>query len=199
MEYIEWNLERINEFLEDKFKRRGVDATEYELLTKYLKSINPDVLIDVGCFFGVSTYILGTSIPDLKHLYAIENIDNDNFSPYSTVPKSDYGKFIPKETIFATHGYGIDLPKILQKHNDDLTFVFLDAVKQVVRVLDELKICYDNKVDYVGIHDTSRWYKFPRKAMKRAIQLGWYELVDEINTENIGKKTKGVSILKLVE
>jgi len=139
----------------------------------------------------------------LKHLYAIENIDCDSFSPYyrddGVIPKSDYAKFAPKDTVFMTHGYEEDLAPILQKHKEDLTFVFLDAAKNSIRVLRELEICYDNKSKYVAVHDTSLYYKHPRRAMKRAIKLGWYELIDEINIGTLYEKSKGVSILRLKE
>lgn len=203
MKHINWNLKRIEKYLEDKYKRRGVEALEYSILIKNLAEINPEVLVDVGCFYGVSTYILGTSISDLKYLYAIENIDDKSFCEYIIdeipIPKADYAKFAPKETIFKTHGYEKDLPPILHKHKDNLVFVFLDAKKNSLGVLDELSICYNNKVKYVGLHDTSKYYKNPRRAMKKSIKLDWYELIEEINVERIKEKSKGVSILRLKE
>jgi ribulose 1,5-bisphosphate synthetase/thiazole synthase len=95
------------------------------------------------------------------------------------------------------HGYENDLAPLLKKHSNN--FVFLDAVKLADRVLDELQICYENKAKYVAVHDTSKHYRQPRLAMKRAIKLGWYELVDEINIESDSKRVKGVSLLKLIK
>jgi len=201
--YIEWDINKINNYLKDKIKKRGVDATEYYFLTKHLRKINPKIIIDVGTFLGISGYILGTSSKNIKYVYGIENIDDESFVPYNyegkDIPKSYYGKFLPKDGILKTHGYHNDLEPLLKKHHKDLIFVFLDAKKQTLGVLEELEICYKNKVKYVGIHDTSMWYRNIRRAMKRAIKLGWYELIDEINIEDIGEKRKGASILRLIE
>jgi len=200
-EYIEWNKQMLDDYLKDKFKRRGVASVEYEFLTKHIREIKPEVIVDIGCFFGDSTYILGTSSPNLKSLYAIENIESENFCPYHIdgieVPKEDYGKFHQPGVVFKKNGYENDLLPILKEHPG--AFVFLDAVKLTERVLHELTICHEGNAEYVALHDTSKFYKNPRRAMKRAIQLGWFELIDETNVDSPTKvKVKGVSLLRKI-
>lgn len=204
MKYIKWTKEMLDEYLSDKFKRRGVDSREYDTLCKFIRKMKPKTIIDVGCFFGVSTYILGTSSPNLEYLYAIENIDSPDFVPYIRngipIPKEEYGMFHPEGTIFKTHGFEKDLASILQKHPN--SFVFLDAVKLTSRVFNELQICYENKAKYVAMHDVSKFYKQPRLAMKKSIKLGWFKLLEEhfiegeISAES--GKNKGIAILELV-
>ena len=203
MEYIEWNIDKLNDYLKNKIRRRGVDSKEYNFLTTYIKKLHPEIIVDVGTFLGISGYILGTSSPTIEKLYAIENIDDESFVPYGyegeNIPRENYGMYLPDDAIFRTNGYHNDLTPILEENKNKDIFVFLDAKKQTLGVLDELKICYDHKVKYVGLHDTSKWYKHPRRAVQRVINLKWYKLVDEKYIDDIGEKTKGVSILKLVE
>jgi len=195
-----WTLDNINKFLDDSTKRRGVDPTEYEFLSKHLNQLNIDVFVDVGCFLGVSTHILGTSIKNPKVIYAIEDIDSETFCPYlidgKPIEKREYCKYAPKGTIFKKQGYHYELPSILNEHKDDIVFVFLDAVKKQFWVMEELEMCYIGGADYVAVHDTSIWYKHPRKAMKRSIRFGWFELMDEINIGDGTTKMKGVTLLR---
>jgi len=198
--YIEWTKESIEQFLNDKLKRRGINPWEYEFLVTYLNKIQPEVIIDVGTFLGISGYILGTSSPKLEKLYAIENINDESFVVFNhdgkDIPKSDYGKYLPEYCDFRTHGYHNDLLSILKENEGKKTFVYLDAKKTMEGVLHELQICHEGKAKYIGMHDTSIWYKRPRRAMKQSIRLGWFELIDEAYIEDTGMKSKGVSILK---
>jgi hypothetical protein len=188
-------------YLSDKFKRRGVNVDEYLFLIEFLNEVNPEVIIDVGCFYGVSTYILGTSSKNLKGLFCIENIDSPNFVEYvregKPIPKSDYGKFKPEGTIFLTHGYENDLPPLLEQHPG--AFVFLDSVKLPDRVLDELMICYKGKAKYVAVHDTCKRYKHPRRAVKYVVDKHLFKILGETCIEERNDiKVKGVTILERI-
>ncbi len=199
MNYIEWDKQKLEEYLADKFKRRGVNIEEYLFLTEFIKSVNPSTIIDVGCFYGVSTYILGTSSKDIEYLIGIDNPYSENFVPYvredKPIPQSEYGKFIPEGGTFIGTGYEKNLPDLLKHHND--VFVFLDSVKLADRVFDELKVCHEGKARWVGVHDTCKRYKHPRRAVKHAIELGWYKLIGETCIEEIPDiKVKGVTILE---
>ena len=201
MEYIKWDKEKIENYLSNKFRKRGVNVDEYLFLTEFLNEANPEVIIDVGCFYGVSTYILGTSSKNIKHLYCIENINSPNFVEYVRdgipIPKSDYGKFIPKEAVFYTHGYEEDLPILLANHPG--AFVFLDAVKLPDRVLDELMICYKGKAKYVAVHDTCKRYKHPRRAVKYVVDKHLFKVLGETCIEERNDiKVKGITILERI-
>lgn len=201
MEYIEWDKEKLESYLSDKFRKRGVNVEEYEFLTEFLREVNPETIIDVGCFYGISTYILGTSSKNLKNLFCIENIDSPSFSEYirdgKPIPKTDYGKFKPNGAIFFTHGYENDLPPLLNQHPN--SFVFLDSVKLADRVLDELIICYQGKAKYVAVHDTCKRYKHPRRAVKYVINHGLFGMVGEVGIEERDDiKVKGVTILERI-
>jgi hypothetical protein len=198
MEYIEWTEDSIQEFISNKFTSRGLEASEYNFLSNHLKKLDIDVFVDVGCFLGISTYIIGTSMRNVKYIYAIDNITSEEFCSYGTnpIPKSDYAKFAPEGTIFMTMGYQTDLLPILKKHKNDKVFVFLDAQKTQLGVMNELALCYKGGTDYVGVHDTSLWYKQPRKAVYRSIRFGWFELVDEFNIGDGTTKMKGVTLLR---
>lgn len=200
MKYIQWTEETIKEFLKDKFTNRGLEISEYNFMSQNLRKLDMGVFVDVGCFLGNSTYILGTSLKTVKNIYAIEDTDNESFCPYILngipIPKEDYCKYAPDGTIFRTNGYQNDLLPILNSHLDDKVFVFLDAMKSQYGVMHELELCHIGKVDYVGVHDTSIWYKNPRKAVKRSIRFGWFELVDEFNIGDGTTKIKGVTLLR---
>lgn len=202
VKHIKWDIYKINFYLDDKFKKRGVDAREYEFLSEYIYKLKPETIIDVGCFLGVSTYILGTASPNIKNVYAIENTDAPSFCEYiqdgKPIPKEDYGKEAPEGAIVLRNGYESDLMPLLEKHPG--AFVFLDSVKMTPRVLHELEICYKGKAKYVAMHDTSKYYKQIRRAMNRAIKLGWFKLIDEDYVDSKdNEKTKGVSLLERVE
>jgi len=201
MNNILWSTEKAQKYLKDKITNRGVDPTEYEFLSKFLNNTDIDVFIDVGYFLGISTNILSSSIKDVKKIYAIENIDSNSYCEYvlgdKPISKSEYGKYAPSNTIFKNKGYEIELEPLLKKHYNDKIFVFLDAAKLPQRVLQELKICYDNNADYIGVHDTSLWYRYPRNAVKHSVNLGWFKFIDEINKGSRNERTKGATILRL--
>jgi len=204
MNYIEWDKEKLESYLEDKFRRRGVNIEEYLFLTEFLREVNPELIIDVGCFYGISTYILGTSSRNTKKLIGIDNPFSDNFSPYlidgQPIPQADYGKYIPEDGMFVGDGYEENLVDLLNVYKEyENSFVFLDSVKMPDRVLDELMECYKGKAKYVAVHDTCKRYKHPRRAVKKVINDHLFKLLGETCIEERpDMKVKGVTILERI-
>lgn len=194
--YIEWTKKSIEEWLSDKFNKRGLNIDEYVTLTKFLREdYKPNVVVDVGTFLGASGYILGTASPNLEHLYAIEHNKGPTFEgPYKRlVTEADYGKYLPEYCIFKEYGYEYDLPGILESHRDDDVFVFFDAGKNSLRIMHQCMLARDYGIKYIGFHDTN--IPSVKRVINRAIHIGLYRKV----LENIGDgKSKGIVILELV-
>ena len=196
--YVEWNEIKLSNFLSNKFIGRIPALCELLFLSRFIRKLNPEVIIDVGTWLGITGHILGTSSHKVKHLYSIDNTHNDTFVPYFRgdinryVKKSEYGMYLPEFAEYIGCGYENILGELISDYDGNV-FVFLDAKKRADLVLDEIKICYNNKAQYIGIHDTSKHYKRPRRAMMKSIKDGWYSLI----CEDITCDKNGVSILKL--
>ena len=107
--YIEWNEDLLKDWFNDKFKKRTLTINEYVFITKFIRELEPQIIIDVGTFLGASGYILGTSSPNLEKLYALEHHEGPTYTgPYKGLVKTeDYGKYLPEYAIFKTWGYCI--------------------------------------------------------------------------------------------
>ena len=196
IKYIEWDEEKLQQWFKDKFRKRGLDICEYVFLTKFIREIEPEIVIDVGTFLGASGYILGTSSPKLKKLYALEHHHGSTYSgPYKGLVKTeDYGKYLPEYAIFKTIGYEIDLEPILKEHEGGDVFIFFDSGKNPMRIFHQVQMCYQYKIRYIAFHDT----KTPqvRRGIKRVKELGLYRIHSEcLDAPDEGKK--GVTILEL--
>lgn len=188
MKYIEWNEEKLRDFLKDK-KQRSVDVNEYLLLIDFINKIQPTTIIDVGTYLGSSSYILGTCCKSIKHLFSIENIDCPDYYPKPEATKEEHGKYLPNDAIFIKDGYINNIKKIVDNNSD--CFIFWDAGKNTNKVIEQIKLSYDNNVKYIAIHDTA--LDRVRKAIKRAIRFKWYRIVcDDITS----CPSKGVTILE---
>ena len=196
--YIDWTEDLLDDYLSDKFTNRAPAPCELLFLSEFLRELNPETIIDVGTWLGITGYVIGTSSHNIKNLYSIDNADSDTFVPYfrkdinRDVRKDEYGMYLPSFAEYFGCGYENILGDLIEKHNGDV-FVFLDAKKQAPLVLDEITICYRSKARYVALHDTSKHYKKPRRAMMKVIRDGWYSLI----CEDIECAKNGVSILKL--
>lgn len=196
--YIEWTNELLDGYLSDKFTNRAPAPCELLFLSKFLRELNPEVIIDVGTWLGITGHVMGTSSKNIRQLYSIDNTDDVSFVPYfrkdikREVKKTEYGMYLPDFAKYIGSGYENTLGDLIKRHNGNV-FVFLDAKKNALLVLDEIRICYENNAQYVGLHDTSKHYKKPRRAMMKAIRDGWYTLV----SEDIECAKNGISILKL--
>lgn len=194
--YIKWDKDKIEDWLSDKFTKRGLDIEEYEFITKTIREeIKPTIIIDVGTFLGISGYIIGTSSPNINKLYAIEHHNGPTFSgPYKNlVTVEDYGKYLPEHTIFKTYGYEKDLEPILCEHQGDNIFVFFDAGKNSIRVFDQISLSHKYKVPFIAFHDTN--IRSVKRAIKHSINIGLYELYKEYRGD---EKYKGIIILRRI-
>lgn len=194
MNYIEWTKESIEEFLSTQTMRR-IEPLEYFLLIKFIKQIRPDTVIDVGSYLGHSGYILATCCDSIKDSYSIENIDRSDYYPKEEAEKEDHGKFLHPSTTFLTHGYenGI-LDGIIKKHPN--AFVLYDAGKNTLKIMDQIRLSYKNKIKYIAFHDSGKIQRSVRRAIKRVEQVGMYKIIKE-DIDSCPKK--GISILELMK
>lgn len=189
--YIEWDKEKLEEFLKDKFTKRTLSINELLALSKFLRKYNPTVSIDIGSFLGISGYIIGTSSESLEHLYCIEHTESQGYmGPYKRLVKTaDYGKYLPDYAVWLTHGFELELDGVLLKHlKDKKKFVFIDSGKNTTKILIQLSKCFRLGVKYVAIHDTIT--PTVREAIEQSVKSGWYKVVEDYTKEN------GLTILK---
>lgn len=184
---IDWDREKLEEFLKDK--ERAVTVDEYMLLIDFLEDLKPEVIVDIGTYLGASAYVLSRCC---KHTYTIDNINSPEYYDKPEAKKEDHAKYIDRSnTTFMTKGYenGI-FDDLAGKHPD--MFVFWDAGKNTMKVLRQFELSYANSIYYIAIHDSSR--KSVRRAINRAKKLGWYQVLKE-NTDN---PDKGLTILEMI-
>ena len=192
--YIEWNEELIKEWLSDKFTERGLVSDEYVFITKFIRDVEPEVIIDVGTFLGKSGYILGTSSPKLKYLYALDHHEGPTYTgPYKGLVKTDdYGKYLPDYCIFKTYGYEKDLEPILLEHIGENIFIFFDAGKSPIKIWNQVQLSYQYHIPYIGFHDTL--LPQVRRNLTDAKKLGMYEVCAEKQANNL----PGLTILRII-
>jgi len=185
--YIEWTKEKLEEFLKDK--ERTISPNEYLLLINFINKTRPATLIDIGTYLGASGYILGTCCDSIQAIYSIENINSPDYTPKPEADIVEHGKYLPEDAIFLKEGYesGI-LDSIIRDGNE---FVFWDAGKNVIKVIKQFELSHKLKIKYIGIHDSN--VKSVRRAIDRAVKLGWYK----IHSEELSNENKGVSVLEL--
>jgi len=186
--FMEWTEYKLKEYLEDK-QNRSVHYKEYLLLIGFIKKIQPDTIIDIGTFMGASGHILGTCCDSIKNIYSIDNINSSEYVDKEETSKKEHGKYLPEGSVFLTDGYNNNLEKLIKLYPN--AFVFWDAGKNTIKVIGQLELSYNNNIKYIALHDTG--LRRVRRAINRAINLGWYTIVSEDITSC---PNKGVTILK---
>jgi hypothetical protein len=175
MKYIEWTLDSINEWLEGKVRERGVHEEELLEISEHIRQEKYTSMLDLGTFQGVSGYIIGTSSPKTKHLVSIDWVDVKR--SITEWDPQEYGMYLPKDAIFIKGDFRDIMDKALKGYRCE--FAFIDDGHGSMAVAQQLQICYDNKVDYVILHDTNM--RKVRRGMKYAISRGLYDIVKENN------------------
>lgn len=194
MEYIEWDEEKLKEYLEDKEKERGIDIKELLLLSKFIREHKFKVMYDLGTFLGVSGYIIGTSSPHTETLISSDIAEHEiklgweHKWDYQT-----YGMYLPKDAIFERGDFRLLMDNHLKKHKPE--FVFLDDGHTPRAIWDQFNICYKNKVRYIAIHDSGKIVKKVRRSMKAIISKNMYKILFE-DIESCPEK--GITFLEIV-
>lgn len=191
---MKWDRKSIEEFLYSQ-TQRSINASEYELLIKFINKIKPRTVVDIGTYLGHSGYILGTCCDSIEYIFSIDNIDSREYYPKMEATKEEHGKYLPKNAVFLTMGYerGI-FDDIINKHPN--AFVFWDAGKNTAKVIRQLELSYNNNVKWIAIHDSGKKQRTVRRAIKRVESLGWYKTVEE-DIESCPEK--GVTIMERIE
>lgn len=190
---MNWTKDKLEWYLHDK-KERSVTVDEYLLLIAFINKIQPKTLIDIGTYKGTSGYILGTCCDSIKRVISIDNINSPEYTPKDEATKEEHGIFLPDDAIFIKDGYENNLTNLLKNPNE--TFIFWDAGKNTLKVMDQLKRSYDLKIKHIAFHDSGEITATVRRAIKRAVRFKWYEIIEEDITSC---KEKGVTILELIE
>lgn len=192
--YIEWNRESLEKWFEGKFTKRTLYIDEYLFITKFIREIEPEIIIDVGTFLGACGYILGTSSPKLKTLYSLDHHHGPTYKgPYKgLVETKDYGKYLPEYCIFKKYGYEWELPPILEEHKGDNVFVFFDAGKHPLKIAQQIQMAYQFNTLHIGFHDTG--LKQVRDTINEFVRLYMYEICGEKQGEGLA----GVTLLRLI-
>jgi len=194
MEYIEWTLDKINKYLEEKEIERGVDPKELLQLSKFVREHKFKSMFDLGTFLGVSGYIIGTSSPDGDTLVS-SDIGRIEQSKYGKIHKWDYdtyGMHLPKDAIYVEGDFRDIMDDLLKKHNPE--FAFLDDGHTPRAVFEQIFLCHMNKIKYIAVHDTN--LRKVRRAIKAAVFKGMYKIILDDTTSC---PEKGITFLELVE
>jgi hypothetical protein len=189
---MQWNKESLEEYLRDK-QQRSVAVEEYLLVIEHINQLRPKVLIDIGTYKGASGFILGTCCDSIKQVYSIDNINSQSYTPKDEATPEEHGKCLPKGAIFLKNGYETDLPVICKEIEPKEAFIFLDAGKNTLKVIHQLRMIKELGFVHVTVHDSGRIQKSVRRAILHLEKEGLLELVAEDITS---APTKGVSILK---
>ena len=187
-----WNKQTLETYLQDK-QTRSVAVEEYLLLIGFINKIQPKTIIDIGTYKGTSGYILGTCCDSIVHVYSIDNIDSPEYYPKEEATREEHGIFLPKNAMFIKNGYENNLKDLIKDGNE---FVFWDAGKNTMKVMDQLKRSYDLKVRHIALHDSGVDQGSVRRAILRAVRFKWYRIIEE---DIVSCKEKGVSILQRIE
>ena len=187
-----WTKDKLEWYLLDK-KERSVDVNEYLLLIAFINKIKPKTFIDIGTYKGTSGYILGTCCDSIEKVISIDNIDSPEYTPKEEAKPEEHGQFLPENAIFIKNGYENNLKSLILDGNE---FVFWDAGKNTMKVMNQLDMSYGLGIKHIAIHDSGEEQATVRKAIKRAVRFGWYKIIDEDITSC---KKKGITILKLKE
>lgn len=187
---MKWNKELLDDYLTDK--DRTVDTNEYLLMLEFIKEINPDIIIDVGTYKGASGYVLKTGYPDAT-VISIDNIDSQDYYAKEETSKEEHGKYLPDNVMFLTHGYEVGVPETIERNHDSNIFIFWDAGKNSFKVMNQIEMSYKYKIKHIAFHDSGTIQRSVRRAIKRAEQLGMYEIIKE----DLSCPKKGLTILKI--
>jgi hypothetical protein len=194
MEYIKWTADKLEDYLKDKERERGIDIQELLHLSAFVRKHKFESMFDLGTFLGISGYIIGTASPNTKTLISSDigkfemELGKKHKWDYDT-----YGMYLPKEAIYIEGDYRKVMDGILEKYKPE--FVFLDDGHKPRWVFEQISLCYKHKVPYVAIHDTGHKVRKVRHAMKGAISNNMYKIIfEDIDT----CPEKGISFLERI-
>ena len=183
--YIEWDKEKVEEWLKDKIVDRTLSVDEFVFLSEFIRNLKPKCILEVGTFLGLASYVMATSSPNLETFITI-----DNLYPHPPYTADQYGMYLHEGSIFIKDDYRNVLDNLLEKYKPE--FVFLDDGHGSLVLRDQLERCYNKKIKYVAVHDTNQ--RGPRLAVNYIVKNRKYEII----AENKNDEIRGLTILKLV-
>jgi len=163
-------------------------------MIKHIQQIRPKILIDIGTYLGASGFVLGTCCDSIEKVYSIDNIHSQSYTPKDEAPIEEHGKFLPEDAIFLKNGYETDLPVIAKEIEPKEAFIFLDAGKNTLKVIHQLRMIKDLGFPYVAVHDSGHIQRSVQRAIKHLEKEGLIEIIDE---DLVSSPKKGVSVLKI--
>lgn len=196
MNYIIWTLEKINDYLKDKEKERGVDPKELLVLSEFIREHKFKSMFDLGTFYGVSGYIIGTSSPNTKTLVSSDISEIELALGRNKSHKydyKDYGKYLPKDALFIKGDFRLIMDDILKQYKPEFAFIDDGHTSRAVGL--QLEICWKNKIKYIAIHDTN--LRKVRRAINFSITRNYYKILFEVLDACKEDKKKGITFMEL--
>lgn len=194
-EVIDWTEESIQEYIKDKNVERTPNYKELYQISKFIRENKFKNIFDLGTWTGITGYIMATSCESVEKLIALDwgewYAKNVKFKDLEE-EKKVYGKYLPKGSIYVDSDFRIKMSPLLKEHN--IEFVFIDDGHGLKAVNEQLKICYDNNVKYLAVHDVSVG-RMPRRAVYKFIRLNKYKkLFEDLESS----PTQGIIFLERV-
>lgn len=187
---MKWNKTLLEDYLKGK-EERSVHINEYLLLIDFINHKEPETIIDIGTYLGASGYILGTCCDSIKEVWSIDNINSPEYYPKPEATREEHGKYLPKDAVFIKDGYEHNLMGLIDNGEE---FIFWDAGKNSIKVINQFRLSKDLGVKHIAIHDSN--VKSVRRSIKQCVKKGWYKIVEE---DIVSCPEKGVTILQLID
>lgn len=142
----------------------GMGGLEYYALCKWINGLNCKVVVDFGSASGSSWHFMN-------------KYTNAKIIPVQPMyEREGWCYYLPEDI----HIYDISMPKDKEIFNELIQiekpdFILLDNGHQVDIVDEELRICYENKVRYVAVHDTKDQ---PKISINKITEDNKYRIIE---------------------
>lgn len=210
--YIKKNLDELN----IKYERiEAINGNDINIEKKYTVIYTNDFIAtkgQIGCYLShIKCY---EKFIESKYEYLIileDDVDLNNnfknsiiilFNCYSNIIKSSDFIYLSRSQVMKDYQYKINL----QKYNDEFIyspdifgygfhsyFLTKNGAKNLLNIINDAKIIYDNINIFVPIDVLETWYNFGKTNKKNEIILNVYALKEELTTiRNIGSNTEHI-------
>jgi hypothetical protein len=190
---INWTENSIESFIKDKGEGRSPHPKELFHLCNFIKDYSLRIIFDLGTWTGLSGYIMATSSPSVEKLISLDWGEIHSINKYGK-PKRDvelYGKYLPDGSEYIEADYRKEMDNILK--SDKFDFAFIDDGHGLSTVLEQIRICYNNNIRYIAVHDVSTG-RLPGKATEIMIHRGYYK---EIFKDVKSSPTQGIIFMEI--